>query len=63
MTKAYASILHYFVYEVVESGCSDDEVLYSLRASFKTEELAQDFINYQATISSRKYIIIDYQDN
>lgn len=63
MTQAdlTASLLPYFVYEVFDRVFPDDEVLYSLRAGFKSEELAQDFINYQATISSRKFII-DYQD-
>ena len=56
-SEILASLLPYFVYEVFDSGFPDDEVLYHLAAGFNSEELAQDFINYQATISSRKFII------
>lgn len=52
-----SSLLPYFVYEVFEGVHPDDEVHSYLVAVFKSEELAQDFINYQETISSGKFII------
>lgn len=53
-------LLPYLVYEVFDIGVKleiDKKPHYKLRCAFETEELAKDFVNYQATISDKVYEI------
>lgn len=53
-------LLPYLVYEVFDTGVRlgiDEKPHYKLRCAFETEDLAKDFINYQATISKKKFEI------
>lgn len=57
-------LLPFSVYEVMDEGVRlglSAEPLYELRCAFKTRELAEDFINYQATISKKKYEVTEWK--
>lgn len=59
-------LLPYLVYEVFDVGVElgiDKNPHYKLRCAFETEELAKDFINYQATISNKVYEISTADNN